>query len=435
MRTESSIVNVAMNRDGVVGRRGFLRSIGWGSAGLAAGGILPLSFTDLMALRANELRKRPAACILLWMSGGPSQLETFDPKPGTDNGGETKSIETAVPGISIAEGWDSLAKVMNDVAIVRSMTNNEANHQRAAYHLHTGYIPTATLKHPHIGCSAAMELGDPNFDLPHIVSIGGATNGAGYLGAAYEPFAIQNPQRPPDNVAPRVDVDRFNRRLGLLGRLETAGFERAGGADRVRDHRELYKQTAKLVLSPRLGAFDLEKESPATRERYGKTTFGQGCLLARRLVEAGVTFVEVRSNGWDTHVDNNQKVMKLAGEVGSAFAALVEDLKTRGMLETTLIVWMGEFGRTPKINATAGRDHFPRAFNVALAGGGVQGGQVIGKTSPDGSEVVDRPVTVPDLMATLCRSMKIDGDYETMTAIGRPMKIVDGGKAVDELFA
>ena len=435
MPTESSIVNVAMNRDGVVGRRGFLRSIGWGSAGLAAGGILPFSFTDLMALRADELRKRQTACILLWMNGGPSQLETFDPKPGTDHGGETKAIETAVPGVSIAEGWDDLAKVMDDVALIRSMTNTEGNHQRANYHLHTGYVPTSTLKHPHIGCSAAMELGDDRFDLPHIVSIGGPTTGAGYLGASYEPFVIQNPRRPPNNLAPRVAVDRFNRRLGLLGRLESAGFERAGGADRVRDHRELYTQTANLVLSPRVKAFDLEEESPATRDRYGKSPFGQGCLLARRLVEAGVTFVEVRSNGWDTHVDNNKRVANLAGQVAPGFAALVADLKDRGMLDRTLIVWMGEFGRTPKINGAAGRDHFPRAFNVALAGGGVQGGRVIGETSPDGSEVKDRPVTVPDLMATLCRSLGVEGDHETMTAIGRPMKIVDGGKAVDELFA
>lgn len=435
MLNESSIVNVAMNRDGVIGRRGFFRSIGWGAAGLAAGAVAPVSFADLMALRADEMRKRQTACILLWMNGGPSQLETFDPKPGTDNGGETKAIETAAPGISIAEGWDDLAKVMNDVALIRSMTNKEGNHQRANYHLHTGYIPTATLKHPHIGCSAAMELGDERFDLPHIVSIGGKTVGSGYLGASYEPFVIQNPQRPPADAQPRVPNDRFTRRLGLLGRLESVGFEKAGGADRVRNHRALYEQTARMVLSPRMKAFDLEEESPGLRERYGKTPFGQGCLLARRLVEAGVTFVEVRSNGWDTHVDNNKKIGRLAGQVGPAFAALVTDLKERGMLDRTLIVWMGEFGRTPKINGTAGRDHFPRAFNVALAGGGVRGGQVIGQTSPDGSEVVDRPVTVPDLMATLCRSMGVDGNYETMTAIGRPMKIVDGGEAIGELFA
>ena len=163
------------------------------------------------------------------MAGGPSQLETFDPKPGTEHGGETKAIATAVPGISIAEGWDQTAKVMNDIALVRSMTNKEGNHQRATYQLHTGYVPSATIKHPHIGCSVAGELGESHFDLPHIVSIGGPTIGAGFLGAAMEPFVVQNPEKPPENTEPRVATDRFRRRLGLLDRLEGAGFERVGG--------------------------------------------------------------------------------------------------------------------------------------------------------------------------------------------------------------
>ncbi len=190
-----------------------------------------------MALHAADLRKRQMACILLWMAGGPSQLETFDPKPGTEHGGETRAIATAVPGISIAEGWDHTAKVMKDIALVRSMTNKEGNHQRATYQLHTGYVPSATIKHPHIGCSMVSELGESKFDLPHIVSIGGATIGAGFLGAAIEPFVVQNPEKPPENTQPRVGADRFRRRLGLLDRLEGAGFERTGGADRVRDHR------------------------------------------------------------------------------------------------------------------------------------------------------------------------------------------------------
>ncbi|MFO0888113.1 MAG: DUF1501 domain-containing protein [Isosphaeraceae bacterium] len=434
MSIESSIVRVGMGRDGVVSRRGFLRTLGAAAAGLAAGGALPATFADLMALKADELRERQMACILLWMAGGPSQFETFDPKPGTEHGGETKAIETSVPGISIAQGWEQTAKVMKEIALVRSMTNREANHQRASYQLHTGYVPTATLKHPHVGASVAAELGDPKFDLPHLVSIGGPTVGAGFLGPALEPFIIPNPERPPDNTQPRVAVDRFERRLGLLGRLETDGFARAGGADRVRDHRALYAQTARMVLSPRMKAFRLDEESESTREQYGRTPFGQGCLLARRLVESGVTFVEVRSNGWDTHRQNNERVATLAGQVDPAFAALIRDLKERGLLGRTLVLWMGEFGRTPRINAEAGRDHFPRAFNVALAGGGVRGGQVIGRSSDDGSEVKDRPVTVPDLMASLCHALKVDASREVQTPIGRPMKVVDGGKPVAELF-
>jgi len=435
MALEKEMVQVAMNGAGVINRRHFLQTIGLGTAGLAGSAAIPISFTDWMALHAADLRKRQMACILLWMAGGPSQLETFDPKPGTEHGGETKSIKTAVPGISVAQGWDHTAKVMKDIALVRSMTNKEGNHQRATYQLHTGYIPSATIKHPHLGCSMVSELGESQFDLPHIVSIGGPTIGAGFLGAALEPFVVQNPQQPPENTQPKVGADRFRRRLGLLERLEGAGFERTGGADRVRDHKALYRQTAKMILSPQMKAFRVDEEPEPLREAYGKTPFGQGCLLARRLVQAGVTFIEVRSNGWDTHQQNHEKVGKLAEQVDPGLAALVTDLKQRGMLEKTLVVWMGEFGRTPKINGNAGRDHFPKVFNVALAGGGIKGGQVIGSSSADGMDVKDHPVTVPDLLASLCHSLKIDPTKEMMSPIGRPIKIVDGGKHVAALFS
>ncbi len=296
--TEKTIVKVAMDGQGVLSRRGFLRSVSLGAAGLTA-----VSFTDMLALQADELRKRQMACILLWMGGGPSQLDTFDPKPDHANGGSIKAIDTAVPGIKIAEGWNETAKVMQDVALIRSMTNKEGNHQRATYQLHTGYTPTGTLKHPSFGCVAANELGDPKFDLPHIVSVGGQTVGAGFMGVGLEPFVVQDAQRPPANtVLPTaVGAHRFERRLGLLKTLEHSGFETRGGADRVKDHTSLYRQTASMVLSPRMHAFNLDDEPAKVRAEYGQTPFGQGCLLARRLVQAGVTFVEVRSNGWDTH--------------------------------------------------------------------------------------------------------------------------------------
>jgi hypothetical protein len=435
MNMEREWMQVAMSSEGVVGRRRFLRTIGLGAAGLAASAAIPVSFTDWMALQAADLRKRPRACILLWMAGGPSQLETFDPKPGTEHGGETRAIPTAISGIAIAEGWSHTAKIMNEIALVRSMTNKEGNHQRATYQLHTGYVPSATIKHPHIGCSVVGERAESRFDLPHIVSIGGPTLGAGFLGAALEPFVVQNPEQPPENTRPRVPTERFRRRLGLLDRLEGAGFERVGGLDRVRDHRALYRQTAKMILSPQMRAFHLEEEPEPLRAAYGRTPFGQGCLLARRLVQAGVTFVEVRSNGWDTHQKNHERVGQLAAQVDPAFATLITDLKHQGLLGQTLVVWMGEFGRTPKINPNAGRDHFPRVFNVALAGGGIKGGQIIGASNADGTEVKDRPITVPDLLASLCHALKVDPAKETMTPIGRPLKVVDGGKPVRELFS
>ncbi|HWE36554.1 MAG TPA: DUF1501 domain-containing protein [Isosphaeraceae bacterium] len=427
---EKRIVRVSIGADGGLSRRGFLKGIGLGAAGLSA-----LSFTDLMALHADELRQRDMACILLWMAGGPSQLDTFDPKPEHANGGGLKPIETAVPGIVIAPGWERTAKVMKDVALIRSMTNREGNHQRATYQLHTGYAPSGTVKHPSFGAVVASELGDPKFDLPHIVSIGGPTVGAGLLGVAFEPFQVANPDKPPNNVIPTVPTDRFTRRLGLLNRLERAGFARTGGGDRIKEHHDLYKQTAGMVLSPRMGAFRIEEEDEKTRAAYGATRFGQGCLLARRLVEAGVTFVEVRCNGWDTHQQNQERVGKLAAEVDPGFAALVADLKARGRLEKTLVVWMGEFGRTPKINPNAGRDHFPKVFNVALAGGGIKGGQVLGASTADGTAVHDRPVAVNDLLRSFCHALGIDPTKENLSPQGRPIKIVDGGKVVTELFA
>jgi hypothetical protein len=428
--TEKTIVKVAMNGQGVLSRRGFLRGVGLGAAGLAG-----LSFTDLMAVNADDLRKRQMACILLWMGGGPSQFDTFDPKPDHANGGDLKPIATAVPGIQIAPGWNHTAKVMKEIALVRSMTNKEGNHQRATYQLHTGYAPSGTVKHPSIGCVVANELGDPKFDLPHIVSIGSGTIGAGLLGVSLEPFVVQDPNKPPANVIPAVATQRFSRRLNLLHALEHSGFEMTGGADRVRDHTALYRQTANMVLSPRMKAFDVSDENPKVRAAYGENAFGQGCLLARRLVQAGVTFVEVRSNGWDTHQQSAERVNKNAATVDPAFGSLVADLKAKGMLEKTLVVWMGEFGRTPKINPNAGRDHFPRVFNVALAGGGVKGGQVIGASSTDGAEVKDNPVAVNDLLRSVCHSLKIDPSKENMSSLGRPIKIVEGGKVVKQLFA
>ncbi len=428
--TEKTIVKVAMNGQGVLNRRGFLRGIGLGAAGLSA-----LSFTDLMAVHAEELRKRQMACILLWMAGGPSQFETFDPKPEHANGGGTKVIETAVPGIQIAAGWEKTAAAMKEIALIRSMTNREGNHQRATYQLHTGYAPTGTVKHPSFGSNVAAELGDPRFDLPHIVSIGGPTIGAGLLGVAFEPFQVANPTQPPTNVTLPVGRDRFTRRLGLLGALERDGFARSGGYDRVKEHQALYKQTSGMVLSPRMSAFDLEKEDSALRDAYGRSTFGQGCLLARRLVESGVTFVEVRSNGWDMHQQVHDRMAKNASEVDPGFATLVTDLKQRGMLDRTLVIWMGEFGRTPKVNPNAGRDHFPRCFNVAVAGAGIKGGQVIGASSADGTEVKDHPVAVNDLLTSFCHALKIDPSKENMSPQGRPIKIVDGGTLVKPLFA
>jgi uncharacterized protein (DUF1501 family) len=418
-------INVRMNRDGALSRRGFLRWIGAGAVGL--------TWLDYLTLHAEELRKSHKACILLWMSGGPSQFETFDPKPGAETQGPTKAIPTAVPGIDIAEHWTKVAGVTKDMTIIRSMTSKEGNHGRATYLLHTGYTPTGGVVHPGIGSIVANELGQEDFDLPNFVSIQGQSIGPSFLGVQYAPFVVSDPNRKPDNLATPVASQRLERRLGLLKELE-GPFARAGAAEQVRDHQALYRQTSHMVLSPRTKAFDLDAEPAKVRDAYGRSAFGQGCLMARRLVEAGVAFVEVQSNGWDTHGNELASLKNLIPPVDQATAALLADLKSRGMLEKTLVIWMGEFGRMPHINLTGGRDHFPSAFNLTLAGCGVKGGQVIGATDKIGSAVAERPVSVPDLFCTFCQVLGIDPRKENQSNVGRPIPIVEGGEVVKEVI-
>jgi hypothetical protein len=426
--TQRTCVHVRVNGHGALSRRGFLRRVGAGTAGL-----LGLSWLDVLTLHADELRKARKACILLWMAGGPSQYETFDPKPGADTQGPTRAIDTAVPGLAVAEHWTKVAGVTRELAVIRSMTSTEGNHGRATYLLHTGYSPSGGIVHPGFGSNVAKELGPADFDLPHFVSIQGQSVGSSFLGVEYAPFVVTDPNRPPDNLAAAVPGHRVQRRLGLLKELE-GPFAGSGARELVRDHQALYGQTAQMVLSPRVRAFDLEPEPAKLRDAYGRTPFGQGCLMARRLIEAGVTFVEVQSSGWDTHANELPALKKLIPPVDQGMAALVTDLKVRGLLDHTLVIWMGEFGRTPRVNLTAGRDHFPTAFNLALAGCGVRGGQVIGATDKLGTAIAERPVTVPDLFCTFCRALGIDPRHENQSNVGRPLRIVEEGTAVREVF-
>jgi hypothetical protein len=330
---------------------------------------------------------------------------------------------------------------MGDIALIRSMTNKEGEHVRATYQLHTGYLPTGTVKHPSLGCAIAKELTLPDHELPAVVSVGGGRGGgmgrlvgAGFLGVEYEPFVVDRAGEMPRDVSLTTGKPRFDRRLGLLSQLED-DFASRGAEAAVAEHKRLYEKTRRLVLSSDAHAFEFAGETKEMRDRYGDSEFGKGCLLARRLVEKGVTFVEVRSNGWDTHDDNFNRTTQLAGEVDGPMAALISDLKERGMLDRTLVVWMGEFGRTPRINLLrTGRDHYPRVFNAALAGGGIRGGQVIGASTKDGAAVQNDAVTVPDLFSSICKSLHVDPARENISPLGRPLKIVDGGQPVAKLF-
>jgi hypothetical protein len=440
--TVQSIMHVQATERGIVSRRSFLKSVAAGAAGLGM-----LGWQDAVLLNAAELRKRGMSCILLYLGGGPSQLESFDPKPDApaDVRGDTKPIATSVPGLQIADWWPQTAKMMKDIAVLRSVKGVEGDHPGAAFHLHTGYRPLGGIHYPCMGSIAASELGSADLDLPSFVAVGGRAAaavkvGAGFLPTRYAPFAVNNAGQMPGNVPlPQgVDGGRLGKRLDLMKELEK-DYADAGNQQIVAEHRDLYDAARKLATSSQLEVFDLSKEKAADHERYGKNPTGQGCLLARRLIERGVPFVEVQlrhpkaSAGWDTHKDHFTVGKMLTDWADPAYAALLSDLKERGMLERTLVIWMGEFGRTPKVNKDAGRDHHPKAFCVALAGGNVKGGQVIGASTIDSSDVKDRPITVADLFCTFYQALKIDPRHETRVN-GRPIKIVDGGEAVKEVF-
>jgi hypothetical protein len=425
------ITDVATRQGRVVRRRDFLKQLSLGA--LAAG---TLSWTETIAASAEQMRRRGMACILLWMQGGPSQFETFSPKPGHENGGGTKAISTKVAGVQFAENLPHCAKVMDELAVIRSLTSKEGNHLRATYLLHHGYLPMGGVNFPTLGSNVAHQIGDAANQLPNYVRIGGrlpSSGGGGFLGVDYDPLVLQSATRPPENTTLLTSADRYERRLKLLGSVQNH-FAAHGGREIVADHRKLVDQAHDMIMSPRMEAFDIEREPAKLREAYGTSEFAAGCLMARRLVEQGVTFVEVVSRGWDTHVDGFTRTQELTAEIDQPMAMLISDLRNCGMLEKTLVVWLGEFGRTPKVNPRAGRDHYPRAFNAVLAGGGVRGGQVIGETNEAGTEVIARPVTVNDLFRSIYHTLSIDADQENISRIGRPIKLVDGGEVVEELF-
>jgi hypothetical protein len=434
-------MHVQASASGVVSRRSFLRSVA-----ASAGGLGVFGWQDAMLANADQLRKRGMACILLYLGGGPSQLESFDPKPDApaDIRGDIRPIATAVPGLQIADWWPQTAKLMKDIAVLRSVQGVEGDHPGASFHLHTGYRPLGGIRYPCMGSIAASELGDADLDLPSFVAIGGNTVaskvGAGFLPTRYAPFAVNNAGKVPNNVALPTGVDspRLGRRLDLLKQLEK-DYAEAGNQPTVGEHQDLLDAAKKLATSAQLKVFDLSEEKDADHERYGKNPQGQGCLLARRLVERGIPFVEVQlrhpsaSAGWDTHKDHFRVGKLLTDWADPAYAALLTDLKDRGLLERTLVIWMGEFGRTPKVNKDAGRDHHPKAFCVALAGGGVKGGQAIGSSTIDSSDVKDRPISVSDLFCTFYQGLKIDPRLKNRVN-DRPISLVEGGSAVKEVY-
>ncbi len=400
----------------------------------AVGAMAVSAWQANIASQAATMRSQKTSCILLWMGGGPSHLDTWDPKPASANSGEAGSTQTAVTGVHISDRLPETAKVMQDICLLRAMHGPEGSHPRATYWAQTGYLPSASIKHPTIGAHVSHHIANLDTDLPAFIRIGGNRNliGAGLLGVEHAPFSISNPNQPPANTLIQTTENRFSRRMGLLGKLEEDSM-RQGAEHWTRANRKIYDKAAQMITSPLMEAFDFEQESVANRESYGTSDFAAGCLMARRLVESGVTFVEVSSNNWDTHFDNYERTTTLCGEVDRPYARLLADLKERGLLETTLVIWMGEFGRTPRINGRGGRDHYPRAYSLALAGCGVSGGQVIGATDSGGEDIVDRKTSVPDLLTTIYDKLGIDAFHENMSSIGRPIRVVENGSLIDDV--
>ena len=375
-------------------------------------------------------------CIVLFMNGGPSQLDTFDPKPGTVNGGPFKAIQTSVKGIEVAETLPQVAEQAHHLSIVRSMVSREGNHERARYLLHTGYAPTGSVKHPTFGSLVSHYLGEPGFELPNCVSINSPSFTSGFLKAKHDPFTVNDPTKPIDDIKYPVQMDqrRFKQRLTLMSGLQEDFLKKRVGRS-TEAHQAIYEKADRMINSEKTKAFELHEEPAALRQAYGMNRFGQGCLMARRLVESGVKFVEVSLDGWDTHSNNFEQVGNLMSTVDPAFATLIRDLEDRELLDKTIVMWLGEFGRTPKINENEGRDHFASGWSLVLGGGGIRGGQVIGSTSEDGMKVVDQPVSVQDVFVSLCASFGIDHNSENWSRVGRPIRVVNGGNIIKGLFA
>jgi hypothetical protein len=371
------------------------------------------------------------ACIVLFMVGGASQIDTWDPKPGRPTGGEFGTIRTTLPGVHVSEHLPGLARRTDDLAILRSLTYREGNHARARYLMHTGFVPAGGARHPGLG--AHVHAGQaPGSPLPGNVAIGGPGHPAGFLGPEHDPFVIGNPTRPVRNVEGVVAPDRLDARLELWSALQD-DFATGRSSSAMRGHEAVVDQAVRMMRAEELEAFELDAEPRAVAERYGSGRFGQGCLMARRLVERGVPFVEVQMGGWDTHENNFERVAKLSAELDAAMCALLDDLRSSGLLDETLVVWMGDFGRTPRINGRGGRDHYPNVASAVLAGGGIRGGQVIGATDADGVEVTQRPLSVADLHRTVHTKLGLDPDDVRMSSGGRPIAAVDGGTLIEEL--
>ena len=440
-------------------RRDWLTASAATMMGVSFSGWLP-QLAQAASRSAKFRDESPKSCILLWMSGGPSQLDTFDPKPDHKNGGPVKAISTAVTGVQISESLPGIAKQMKDLAIIRDMNSGEGDHGRGSQLMLTGFKPNPSTAYPSLGSLLSKELGSTDSELPSYISLSsgrrpGQVGGPGFLGPQFGPLVVSGNSDNPsaranlsiENLAPPQGVTKstMSRRFDNLNFLQSE-FGKRCDSSAAAAHRANAERAERMIESQAKNAFRLDEESAEVREAYGRNRFGQGCLLARRLVERGVRFVEVELSGvrgtdllgWDTHSGNFDRVDDLCGVLDPAWSTLMNDLRDRKMLESTLVVWMGEFGRTPLINNNTGRDHWSSGWSAVLGGAGIKGGQVVGDTGKDGMRLQNKPkegTSVPDLHATICAALGIDHKKENYTPDERPIALVDeGGKPIKKLI-
>ena len=397
---------------------------------LAAAGTLSFALPALDARAAGQRgAEREKSLITLWLAGGPSQLETWDPHPGTKIGGPTQALGTMVPGLRIADLFPRAAEQIHELSVIRSLVSKEGDHERGAYFLKTGYRPDPTVTHPSIAALVTQQQTNDRVEIPRNVLIGNDPfpGRGGYLGDEFDPFKVFNPRDKVSNVTARVGDTRQQRRLSNLEIVEqTFRRGRTATADRTQ-HRQTVQRALTMMSSDQLRAFEIEREPESVRAAYGESAFGQGCLMARRLVETGVKAVQVTLEGFDTHANNFDGHRENGEILDPALAALVHDLRQRDLLQSTVVLCIGEFGRTPNINALDGRDHWPSGFSALIGGGGLRSGVVIGETDPEGIKKSPAdPIEVPDLYATILSVVGVEYDQELITPIGRPLALCEG---------
>jgi len=396
-------------------------------------GVSVVSFINAQAAAAQS-GGRAKKCIYLYMSGAISHLDTFDPKRGHENQGDTDVIKSKVSGMEFGAGLPKLAEMANRLAVVRSMNTTTGAHDPGRYLMRTGYKKIATTRHPGLGSWLHKLKGKQHRDLPATVQLGGGV-GPGYLGAQFAPVPIGDANKGLENTKrPKYVTDKkFARRIELSAKFDMA-FRRKVKVESVRAYDDLYTDAIRLLKSKDLAAFNIAKEPEAIRAKYGESRIGKGCLLARRLIEQGVQWVEVSYGSWDHHNDLWGRLPEMANTLDNAVATLLTDLQQKGLLDETLVVIGTEFGRKPRINDNAGRDHHPAAYSCVLAGGGVRGGQVHGATDKEGFYADTDPCSPQDFNATIASALGLPLKKEIVSPTGRPFTIANGGEPIAKFF-